>query len=75
MERSAKFDRVKGYYDAGLWNEKMVRDAVDRWITAEEGELILSARSALEGPTAAAQIENLRRGTVADEILAGGADE
>lgn len=39
---SKKFDRVKGYYDKGLWTADMVRNAVGRWITAEEAEEILS---------------------------------
>lgn len=39
---SQKFDRVKGYYDKGLWTADMVRNAVGKWITAEEAEEILS---------------------------------
>lgn len=41
MEHSAKFERVKRYFDTGLWNAKMVRNAVGRWITAEEADEIL----------------------------------
>jgi uncharacterized XkdX family phage protein len=38
---SAKFEKVKGYYDKGLWNKAMVRNAVvKKWITAEEYALI-----------------------------------
>lgn len=38
---SPKFEKVKGYYDSGLWNKKMVRNAVVKgWITAEEYALI-----------------------------------
>ena len=34
---SAKYDKVKNYYDAGLWNLAMVKNAVVKgWITAEE---------------------------------------
>ena len=33
---SQNFEKVKGFYDAGLWNEKMVWNAVGRWITEEE---------------------------------------
>jgi len=34
---SPKFDKVKQYYDSGLWNKAMVRNAVRKgWITAEE---------------------------------------
>ena len=40
-EHSAKFEKVKGYYDAGLWNEAMVKNAAGRWITAKEAELII----------------------------------
>lgn len=43
-EKSKKFDRVKGYYDKGLWTEEMVRNAVGRWITADEAEEILIER-------------------------------
>lgn len=32
----SKYNRVKGYYDAGLWSLGMVRNAVGRWITAKE---------------------------------------
>ena len=39
---SQKFDKVKKYYDDGLWNKKMVLDAVAKhWITEEEYELIV----------------------------------
>jgi len=46
-EHSAKFDRVKHYYDTGLWNEKMVRNAAKNpkaspWITEAEAEEILT---------------------------------
>lgn len=42
---SPKFNRVKGYYDAGLWNKTMVRNAVVKgWITAEEYEVITGER-------------------------------
>lgn len=38
---SPKFNKVKKYYDSGLWNKAMVRNAVVKgWITAEEYELI-----------------------------------
>lgn len=37
---SKNYGKVKGYYDTGRWNEKMVRNAVGRWITAEEFESI-----------------------------------
>lgn len=42
MEYSKKFETVKGYYDNGLWTETMVRNAVGRWITSEEYDVIIS---------------------------------
>ena len=39
-KRSKNFEKVKRYYDNGLWKIKRVRDAVPRWITQEEFELI-----------------------------------
>lgn len=41
MERSKKFETVKGYYDKGLWTEAMVRNAVGRWITEAEADEIV----------------------------------
>ena len=39
---SLKFEKVKGYYNNGLWNKKMVRNAVAKgWITADEYTLII----------------------------------
>ena len=38
---SAKFDKVMGQYEAGLWTEEMVRNAVCRWITEAEAEEIV----------------------------------
>lgn len=33
----SKYDKVKSYYDKGLWNIVMVRNAVlKEWITSEE---------------------------------------
>ena len=35
--RSKKYEKVKSYYDRGLWNIDMVRNAVVKgWITEEE---------------------------------------
>ncbi|WP_313180115.1 XkdX family protein [Lacrimispora sp.] len=31
-----KLKTVKGFYNAKLWSEKMVWNAVDRWITEKE---------------------------------------
>ena len=39
-QRSKNFEKVKKYYDNGLWKIKRVRDAVPRCITPEEFELI-----------------------------------
>ncbi len=44
MNKSAKFDKVKGYFDRGLWTEEMVRNAVDRWITEAEAEEIIGGK-------------------------------
>lgn len=39
---SKKFEKVKGYYNRGLWSKKQVHDAVGKgWITAEEYEIIV----------------------------------
>lgn len=41
MEHSAKFDKVKDYYDRGLWNKTRVANAVVKgWITEAEYEEI-----------------------------------
>ena len=38
---SPKFEKVKGYYEDGLWNKTMVKNAVKKsWITAEEYQII-----------------------------------
>lgn len=38
---SPKFEKVKSYYDKGLWTTEMVANAVVKgWITAEEYEEI-----------------------------------
>lgn len=41
MEHSAKYEKVKGYYDEGYWNTARVYNAVGKnWITPEEYEEI-----------------------------------
>lgn len=35
-EHSPKFGTVSDYYKNHLWNDEMVRNAVGRWITADE---------------------------------------
>lgn len=38
---SSKFEKVKGYFDKGLWNIERVKNAVVKgWITAEEFQII-----------------------------------
>lgn len=38
----SKFEKVKYYYDNGLWSVERVRNAVvKKWITAEEYEIIV----------------------------------
>ena len=32
----SKYNKVKGYYCGGYWSIGMVRNAVGRWINAEE---------------------------------------
>ena len=33
---SKNYDKVKSFYDARLWSLGMVKNAVERWITAAE---------------------------------------
>lgn len=33
---SKNYEKVKRFYDASLWTIGMVKNAVDRWITAAE---------------------------------------
>ena len=35
-EHSKNFEKVKKYYDNGIWNEARVYNAVGKWITKEE---------------------------------------
>ena len=35
-EHSKNFNKVKKYYDDGLWSKAKVRAVVGKWITAEE---------------------------------------
>lgn len=32
----SKFEKVKSYYERGVWTKEMVRNAVGRWITEQE---------------------------------------
>ena len=37
MEHSAKYDKVKAFYDGGYWTKNMVKNAVIKnWITEDE---------------------------------------
>ena len=36
-----KFQKIKQWYDTGLWTKQQVLDAVGRWITNEEALEIL----------------------------------
>ena len=40
MEHSANYEKVKDYFERGLWNLARVRKAVGKWITEEEYEEI-----------------------------------
>lgn len=42
MEHSVNFEKVKNYYDNGLWSVERVLKAVGRWITEEECKEILA---------------------------------
>ena len=33
---SKNFEKVKAYYDRGLWSVKRVKSAVGKWITSDE---------------------------------------
>lgn len=33
---SKNFDKVKSFYNANLWSEKMVWNTIDRWISVDE---------------------------------------
>lgn len=37
MKHSKKYEKVKGYYDKGLWGKVALKNAVKKnWITADE---------------------------------------
>ncbi len=41
MEHSKNFEKVRRYFDLGVWTEKMVYNAVAKaWITPEEYKMI-----------------------------------
>ena len=37
---SPHYEKVKNYYDRGLWTEQMVINAVGKWITLDEAKEI-----------------------------------
>jgi hypothetical protein len=41
MEHSKNFDKVKNYYDRGMWSAERVKAAVGKWITEDEAKEIL----------------------------------
>lgn len=40
MTHSPNFDKVKRYYESGLWDLKRLKAAVGKWITEKEYETI-----------------------------------
>ena len=40
---SKNFEKVKRYYERGLWNKERVQAVVGHWITQEEYEEIVGA--------------------------------
>lgn len=42
---SKNYGKVKGFYDAGLWSLRMVRNAVGKWVTAGEYETITGKKA------------------------------
>lgn len=39
---SKKFNLIKNYYDNGFWTKEMVKNAVGKWITSKEYDLIVT---------------------------------
>lgn len=48
---SKNFEKVKRYYEKGLWSIARVRNAVGKWITAEEYLRITGEEYLTEGVT------------------------
>lgn len=40
---SKMFEKIKKYYEEGLWSEEWVRNAEGKWLTKEEVEEILKS--------------------------------
>lgn len=49
MEHSKNFEKVKKFYKMGIWSEKMVWNAVGKWITTEEYKEITGEDYSKEG--------------------------
>lgn len=41
MEHSKNYEKVKTYYERGMWSKERVAAAVGKWITADEYEEIV----------------------------------
>lgn len=41
---SRMYEKIKKYYQEGIWSKEWVRDAEGRWLTAEEVEEILNSK-------------------------------
>lgn len=49
MEHSKNFEKVKKFYKMGIWSEKMVWNAVGKWIIPEEYKEITGEDYSKEG--------------------------
>lgn len=49
MAHSTNFEKVKKFYKMGIWSEKMVWNAVGKWITPEEYKEITGEDYSKEG--------------------------
>lgn len=49
MEYSKNFEKVKKFYKMGVWSEKMVWNAVGKWITQDEYKEITGEKYNKEG--------------------------
>jgi len=45
---SKNFEKVKRYYDSGLWTKEMAYNAIGRWITEEEYYEIVGYETGIE---------------------------
>lgn len=49
MEHSKNYEKVKKFYKMGIWSEKMVWNAVGKWIISEEYKEITGEDYSKEG--------------------------